>query len=131
MPSEHELTIAVVAPGSMGSAVARRLAEPPHACTVLTSLSNRSSASLSRAHDAGMQDASLSEIARRAEWVLSIVPPASAESFAAEFAEAYRACGDANPRLIFVDCNALSPVSKRRVASLFAGTSIRRLHHRA
>ncbi|TBU43319.1 hypothetical protein BD309DRAFT_980751 [Dichomitus squalens] len=130
MTSASGPTIAIVAPGSMGSAVARRLTSPPHPCTVLTSLDNRSPASISRARSAGMQDSPLTGIARRADWVLSIVPPASAESFAKEFIGAYQACEDANPRLVFVDCNALSPMTKQRVSSLFLGTSVRFLDAR-
>ena len=48
-------TIAVLAPGAMGSAVARRLSE--HGARVLTSLKGRSPATQKRAADAGMIDA--------------------------------------------------------------------------
>ena len=45
-------TIAILAPGAMGSAVARRLSE--NGARVLTSLKGRSEATLKRAVDAGM-----------------------------------------------------------------------------
>lgn len=45
-------TIAILAPGAMGSAVARRLSE--NGARVLTSLKGRSEATLKRAADAGM-----------------------------------------------------------------------------
>jgi len=46
-------TVAVIAPGNMGAAVAKRLTE--HKVTVLTVLDGRSEASEKRAQDAGMQ----------------------------------------------------------------------------
>ena len=46
-------TVAIVAPGSMGSGVGRRLTE--HSVKVLTSLAGRSEASAARARDAGMR----------------------------------------------------------------------------
>ena len=53
MNSHTTPTIALIAPGNMGAAVAKRLTE--HKVGVLTSLSGRSAASTKRAHDAGMQ----------------------------------------------------------------------------
>jgi glyoxylate reductase len=46
-------TVAVIAPGNMGAAVAKRLTD--HKVTVLTALNGRGEASIKRAHDAGMQ----------------------------------------------------------------------------
>ena len=45
-------TIALIAPGNMGSAIAKRLTE--HKVTVLTALTGRSPASAKRASEAGM-----------------------------------------------------------------------------
>ena len=53
-------TVAIIAPGNMGSAVGRRLTE--HKVKVLTSLTGRSAASAARARTAGMQAASDREL---------------------------------------------------------------------
>ena len=67
--------IAVIAPGAMGAAVARRLAE--HGAEVRTLLDGRSAATAKRAEAAGMRAATEAEVAA-AEVVLSIGPPAEA-----------------------------------------------------
>ncbi|WP_250475320.1 hypothetical protein [Caballeronia sp. GAFFF1] len=59
----------------MGSAVGRALSAS--GARVLTTLEGRSAASAARAKDAGMQDASLAELAA-CDFILSIVPPAVA-----------------------------------------------------
>ena len=115
-------TIAVIAPGSMGAAVASRFTKA--GCTVLTTLEGRSPATVERAMKAGMEDASLADIARRADWVLSIIPPSSALSFA----EAFRKAHDAsvgNPKLAFAACNAVSPETVKRIARVFGGSTVR------
>src|SRR5258708_26906900 len=71
--------IAILAPGAMGSAVARRLNE--HGARVLTSLAGRSEATAKRAAAAGMIAAGDADIAD-ADIVLSIVPPAEAVALA-------------------------------------------------
>ncbi|KII92009.1 hypothetical protein PLICRDRAFT_103424 [Plicaturopsis crispa FD-325 SS-3] len=108
--------IAVVAAGAMGAAVGARLTQA--GCTVLTTLAGRSAATQARALKAGMEDASLSEMSRRARWVLSIVPPKDALAFA----QAYREASVSGSDGVFVDCNAVSPQSVKRIAELFAGT---------
>jgi 3-hydroxyisobutyrate dehydrogenase-like beta-hydroxyacid dehydrogenase len=102
--------VAVIAPGSMGAAVGARLAE--HGVKVVTSLAGRSAASAKRAADAGMIDASDSEIAA-ADFVLSIVPPGDAEALAERLKPALRA---ANRKPVYVDCNAVSPKSVIAIA---------------
>jgi 3-hydroxyisobutyrate dehydrogenase-like beta-hydroxyacid dehydrogenase len=69
-------TVAIIAAGAMGSAIARRMAE--NSARVLTSLKGRSQATVDRAHQAGMISASDEEIAAHAELVLSVVPPGGA-----------------------------------------------------
>jgi 3-hydroxyisobutyrate dehydrogenase-like beta-hydroxyacid dehydrogenase len=76
-------TVALVAPGNMGAAVARRLAE--NGVRVLTSLTGRSAASEARARAAGMVAVELGQLAE-AEIVLSILPPAQALGFAQQMA---------------------------------------------
>ncbi|KAI0644620.1 6-phosphogluconate dehydrogenase C-terminal domain-like protein [Trametes meyenii] len=114
--------IAVIAPGAMGAAVAHRFTKA--GCTVLTTLEGRSPATIERARAAGMQDASLADIAQRAQWVLSILPPSSALAFAESFQKAY---GDAagGRQLAFADCNAVSPETVKTISKVFQGSAVR------
>jgi len=112
-------TIAVVAPGAMGSAVARRLVE--RGATVLTSLAGRSAATIRRATEAGMIDANDDAIAG-ADVILSIVPPAEALALAERFAGPL---SRAPSKAIFVDCNAVSVATLHGVASVIAPTGAR------
>ncbi|EJF57748.1 6-phosphogluconate dehydrogenase C-terminal domain-like protein [Dichomitus squalens LYAD-421 SS1] len=115
-------TIAVIAPGTMGAAVASRFTKA--GCTVLTTLEGRSASTIERAKKAGMEDASLVDIARRADFVLSIIPPSSAVVFAEAFKKAYDA-SSGNPKLAFADCNAVSPETVKRIARVFDGSTVR------
>jgi len=60
-------TLAIIAAGAMGSAIARRMAE--NGARVLTPLKGRSQATVDRALQAGMISASYEEIAAHAELV--------------------------------------------------------------
>jgi len=109
-------TIAVIAPGNMGAAVAARLGE--NGAQVLTLLDGRSETSRSRAAKAGMIAASAAEIAA-ADIVLSIVPPAQAEALAATLRPALVSAGR---KPLYVDCNAVNSDTVRRIAATIAGT---------
>ena len=114
--------LAVVASGAMGAAVGHRLTRA--GLTVLTNLDGRSNATRERARAAGMEDASLGDIAGRANWVLSILPPSEAYAFAQRFRDAH--AGNAATRgLAFADCNAVNPETAKRIASVFSGTPIK------
>jgi len=109
-------TVAVIAPGNMGAAVAKRLSE--HKVTVLTSLSGRSEASAKRARDAGMQgvdDRKLVEV----DYLISIVPPGDALALAKRLSGALTA---ANKKPIYVECNAVSPQTTNQIAEVIAAT---------
>ena len=103
-------TVAVIAPGMMGSGVGQRLTE--NGVEVRTSLAGRSQASAERAKAAGMRDASEAEIAG-CDVILSIVPPGEALGLAERFAPVLRA---APRKPIYVDCNALNPGTVLRIA---------------
>ena len=77
-------TVAIIAPGAMGSAVGRRLRQ--NGVRVLTVLKGRSAASIARAKAAGMQDVDAHELVEQSDFFLSIVPPADARAVAVEFA---------------------------------------------
>jgi len=105
-------TIAVIAPGMMGSGVGQRLAE--NGADVVTSLAGRGAASAARAQAAGMravEDAALAD----AEVILSIVPPGNALELAERLAPVLRA---AARKPLYVDCNAVSPATVARIAAV-------------
>lgn len=108
--------VAIVAPGNMGAAVGRRLTE--NGVRVLTTLAGRGAASVARAVGAGMTDVALDRLVE-AEIVLSILPPAQALSFAEQMAPLLLA---AERKPVFVDCNAVSPETVRRVGAVVAAT---------
>lgn len=105
-------TIAILAPGAMGSAVARRLTE--NGARVLTSLQGRSEATRKRAEAAGMIDAEDDAIAD-ADIILSIVPPGEAVVLAERLAAliVQRA-----KKPIVVDCNAVNVDTVQRIEEI-------------
>ena len=108
--------VAVIAPGNMGAAVAKRLTE--HKVTVLTVLNGRSEASAKRARDAGMQAVEEQKVTE-ADYLLSIVPPGDALALAKRLSGALTA---ANKKPIYVECNAVSPQTMNQIAQVIAGT---------
>ncbi len=105
-------TIAIIAPGAMGSAVARRLTD--HGARVLTSLAGRSPATRGRAEASGMVDATDDQIAA-AEVILSILPPGEAVALAERLAPALARAAHGP---IYVDCNAIDVRTTLRVAAI-------------
>jgi 3-hydroxyisobutyrate dehydrogenase-like beta-hydroxyacid dehydrogenase len=108
--------VAVIAPGMMGSAVAKRLTAS--GVPVLTTLAGRSAATLARAAASGMTDATDTQMAG-ADFILSIVPPGQALALAERLAPALR---DARKKPVYVDCNAVSPDSVRRIDAVVRET---------
>ena len=108
--------VAVIAPGMMGSAVAKRLTA--HGLEVRTLLDGRGAETLARAKDAGMTGASDAQIAE-CDFILSILPPGSALGLAEQFAPALRA---ASKKPVYIDCNALDPASVLRIARVVEET---------
>jgi putative dehydrogenase len=108
--------VAVIAPGAMGAAVGKRLAD--RGLRVLTSLAGRSESTGVRAREACMVAAGDEEIAS-ADFILSILPPGDALPLAHRFAPALTA---SNAKPVYVDCNAINPVTLGRVAAAIAPT---------
>jgi putative dehydrogenase len=108
--------VAVIAPGAMGAAVGKRLAD--NGLKVLTSLKGRGEETKARAKAAGMAAASDEEIAA-ADFILSILPPGDALSLAEHFVPALTA---SNAKPVYVDCNAINPATVERVAAAIAPT---------
>jgi 3-hydroxyisobutyrate dehydrogenase-like beta-hydroxyacid dehydrogenase len=109
-------TIAVIAPGAMGSAIGARLAE--HGARVLTSLDGRGAASRARAEAAGMVHAAEVDLVA-SDLLLSIVPPADAEALARRLAPALSAAAS---KPVYVDANAVSPETVARIAAIVTAT---------
>ncbi|MSO66630.1 MAG: NAD(P)-dependent oxidoreductase [Pseudolabrys sp.] len=109
-------TVALIAPGNMGAAVAKCLTE--HKVTVLTSLIGRSEASAKRAREAGMLGVDDRKITE-ADFLLSIVPPGEALALAKRLAGVL---SEANKKLIYVECNAVSPQTMNQIAKVISLT---------
>lgn len=109
-------SVAIIAAGAMGSAIAARLTE--HGVRVITNLDGRSPASRSRASAAGMEAVDDSALAQ-ADILLSIVPPAEAPALARRLAPALNA---AARKPVYVDCNAVNVETVRDIAALVAVT---------
>ncbi|MFJ9447161.1 DUF1932 domain-containing protein [Kitasatospora sp. NPDC101235] len=102
--------LGVLHPGSMGAAVAACAVSA--GARVLWCPSGRSAATVLRAEQAGLEPvADLGALLERAEFVLSLCPPAGAEDVAREAAE-FGFDG------VYVEGNAISPERIERIASL-------------
>ncbi|MCW5770664.1 MAG: NAD(P)-dependent oxidoreductase [Rhodospirillaceae bacterium] len=109
--------IGLVAPGNMGAAMGRRLAD--NGAVVLTSLEGRSAASAARAAAAGMRPAADAELAA-ADIFLSVLPPSDAITLAERYAPAFAASAR---KPIFVDCNAVTPETAGRIGEIVIAAS--------
>ena len=103
--------VAVISPGAMGASIGAFLAR--RGAMVFTDLDNRGAASVKRAEQAGMTHASKAEL-MGCEIIISIVPPAAAESLSEEIAALY-AQHDTKP--LYMDCNAINPETLARTAA--------------
>jgi 3-hydroxyisobutyrate dehydrogenase-like beta-hydroxyacid dehydrogenase len=105
------MNIGLLHPGEMGAAVGGCLTGAGH--TVLWASAGRSPATAARAAAAGLTDAgSVTEVAGKAEVILSICPPHAAVDVARSVA---------GFQGVFVDANAISPGTARTVGSAVGG----------
>lgn len=109
------MRIAVIAPGSMGAAIAHRLAS--RGAEVAVTLQGRSPASATRAAGLTRLPAE-ADLAAWADAVLSVVPPAEALALARRLAPVLVPRGAA---VTFADCNAVSPETVKAVAAALPG----------
>lgn len=112
-------SIAIIAPGAMGSAVAARLAE--QGVKVLTLLDGRSEATKRRAAAAGMVAADDAGIVN-ADIILSIVPPAEALALAEHLATLITRNAK---KPVFIDCNAVNVETVRKVEDVVLSSGAR------
>ena len=110
--------IGIIAQGTMGAGVGRRLRES--GAEVRTLLAGRSPASAERARAAGMTAATDERaLLEGADFFLSILPPGEAEPLARRLAPTLTALGR---KPVYVDCNAVSPQTAIRIGEVIAPT---------
>jgi 3-hydroxyisobutyrate dehydrogenase-like beta-hydroxyacid dehydrogenase len=109
-------TIAILYPGDMGHNVARVLLEDGF--SVVTTLVGRSERTrrLCASTAITVLD-SMAAVVKRADTVLSIIPPTAAKTVAADFAAAVQGTGH---KPLFVDANAISPMAAQEVGEIIA-----------
>lgn len=109
--------VGLLHPGSMGAAFGAQLRARGH--RVLWCPDGRGDATRRRAEGAGLVPAPLSELVSRYDVLLSLCPPAAAESVAADVAE-FKAGLDA----VYVEANAVAPSGVQRIADRLAPMAV-------
>ncbi|MEV3875050.1 DUF1932 domain-containing protein [Streptomyces sp. NPDC049906] len=110
-------TVGILHPGSMGAAVAAQLRRA--GVRVLWDPSGRSTATVRRAHRAGLEESGgLAELVERCDTVISLCPPAAAEDIALQVA------GHGPAGRVYVEANAIAPERVRRIARGLPGTAV-------
>lgn len=110
-------TVAIMSPGEMGAAFGRALHQ--HGFDVVTWLGGRSGPTRERAKAAGFREvATLDALLGEADIVLSILPPELAPALAETVAAVMKRCDRRPP---YVDCNAVSPETARRIGAIIRG----------
>ncbi len=113
--------IAILMPGDMGHGIGRALRAHGH--DVVTCLAGRSARTRGLAEAAGLRDLpDLAVLTREADLVLSILPPSQAVAQARAVANAMQTSGSAP---VYVDCNAISPDTSKRVGQEIGGAGAR------
>jgi 3-hydroxyisobutyrate dehydrogenase-like beta-hydroxyacid dehydrogenase len=107
-------TVAIISPGDMGHAVARVLRE--HGLRVITCLSGRSDRTKALSRSVGIEEIpNLQELAKQSDLILSIIPPSETINLARQVAIVLRT---GNLKNYFADCNAVSPLTVKRIDSI-------------
>jgi putative dehydrogenase len=113
--------VAIIAQGTMGSGIGRRLRES--GALVRTLLAGRSPQSAERARAAGMTampDARA--LLEGADFFLSILPPGEAEPLARRLAPTLAELAE---KPLYLDCNAVSPQSAVKIGAIVAAAGAR------
>lgn len=117
-------TIGIMSPGDMGHKVGEyAMSLGPKAVTrAVTALDGRSDITRMRAERAGLIDlGNLAAVADAADIILCIMVPERAAAFADE---AIAAIGGADNPPLYVDCNAISPVTTQAIANKFGAAGL-------
>lgn len=118
--SANAKTVAVVAMGEMGSAIAARLVQ--NGVRVITTLEGRSETSIARARRGGIEAVTTDTLTEQAHIFLSIVPPHAAVETAEHYLPLLQVAGR-NP--LYVDCNAVAPETLGAIAASAGKAGIR------
>ena len=109
-------TVAILYPGDMGHNVGRVLLEDGF--SVITTLVGRSGRTQRLTTDAAIAVLpSMDAVVERAEVILSIIPPTAAKTVATDFVNAVQ---KTNHRPLFVDANAISPMTAQEIDEIIA-----------
>lgn len=110
-------TVGILHPGSMGAAVAHQLVK--RGMRVLWTPAGRSQATVARAREAGLEAvADLADLVAQSSVVISLCPPAAAESVAREVAQYAR------DSLVYVEANAVTPRRVERIERLVSPATV-------
>ncbi len=113
--------IGVMSPGDMGQAIAQQLKQA--GLNVYTALDRRSERSKTLARQAGLTDVgSLTRLTECCDAILSIMNPGAALEFGGELAQARTGT---QRRPLFVDCNAIAPVTLQEIVARICRLSSR------
>ena len=108
------LTVGIISPGDMGSAIGQKLAQ--HGVRVVVALDARSERTKELAAAAGLEDVgSVERMVTEASHILSVMVPSEAVGAAERVARALQSTG-ASP--IYADLNAISPGTTKRVGEI-------------
>jgi 3-hydroxyisobutyrate dehydrogenase-like beta-hydroxyacid dehydrogenase len=115
------VTVGIISPGDMGSAIGERLAK--HGARVVVALDARSERTKSLAAAAGLEDVgSVERMVTEASHILSVMVPSEAVGAAERVARALQSTG-ATP--IYADLNAISPGTTKRVGEIVEAAGAR------
>ncbi len=112
--------VGLLSPGDMGHMVGKVLMD--HWMTVLTCLEGRSERTRGLAKKAGIKAVpTYGRLVQETDLILSILVPAEAENAARRVFEALI---ETKERVVYVDCNAISPVSVKSIENIFKEAEI-------
>jgi 3-hydroxyisobutyrate dehydrogenase-like beta-hydroxyacid dehydrogenase len=115
-------SIGIMSIGEMGFHWAKLLKS--HGVEVLTFDKDRGELSRKRAENAGVKSvASMADLVRDAELIVSIVVPSAATRVASKVADAAKIAG--RKELLFLDANAISPMAAEEIASTLHPAGVR------
>jgi 3-hydroxyisobutyrate dehydrogenase-like beta-hydroxyacid dehydrogenase len=113
-------TIGILFPGEMGGSFGRRLRESSF--TVVTTTRGRSPRTQKLCREAGLAVlASIDDVIKNSDIVISLVPPGAAETVANDVASIVKRM---SRRIIYVDANSISPATLERIAEIFRGVPV-------
>ncbi|MCS5611061.1 MAG: NAD(P)-binding domain-containing protein, partial [Candidatus Poribacteria bacterium] len=105
--------VGILSPGDMGSAVGRVLKQ--NGFNVFANLKNRSDRTRLLSQSAGISPLdSLDDLTKTCDVILSILVPSEALSVAEKVADSIKSSCD----LIYVDCNAIAPSTKKDISAI-------------